>query len=74
MSRKVLILSGSPRKGGNSDILCGEFARGARENGSEVEIIRVAAKKIAPVPAAISAGPTAANAPIKTTWRKCCRR
>ena len=48
MSRKVLILSGSPRKGGNSDILCGEFARGARENGSEVEIIRVAAKKIAP--------------------------
>ena len=23
MSKKVLILSGSPRKGGNSDILCG---------------------------------------------------
>ena len=25
MSKKVLILSGSPRKGGNSDILCDEF-------------------------------------------------
>ena len=48
MSKKVLILSGSPRKGGNSDILCHEFARGAQESGNEVEIIRVAAKKIAP--------------------------
>ena len=48
MSKKVLILSGSPRKGGNSDILCDEFARGAREAGNEVEKIRVASKKIAP--------------------------
>ena len=29
MNKKVLILSGSPRKGGNSDILCDEFAKGA---------------------------------------------
>ena len=29
MSKKVLILSGSPRKGGNSDLLCDEFMRGA---------------------------------------------
>ena len=48
MSKKVLILSGSPRKGGNSDLLCQEFARGAQESGSEVEILRVAARKIAP--------------------------
>ena len=48
MSKKVLILSGSPRKGGNSDILCDEFARGAQESGHEVEKIRVAAKKVAP--------------------------
>ena len=27
--KEVLILSGSPRKGGNSDILCDEFLRGA---------------------------------------------
>lgn len=48
MSKKVLILSGSPRKGGNSDILCDEFARGAQEAGNEVEKIRVASKKIYP--------------------------
>lgn len=48
MSKKVLILSGSPRKGGNSDILCDEFARGAQEAGNEVEKIRVADKKIHP--------------------------
>ena len=29
MSKKVLILSASPRKGGNSDLLCDQFARGA---------------------------------------------
>ena len=48
MSKKVLILSGSPRKDGNSDLLCREFARNAQESGNETEIIRVAAKKIAP--------------------------
>ena len=46
--KKVLILSGSPRKGGNSDILCDEFMRGAIEAGNEVEKIRVTEKKIAP--------------------------
>ena len=46
MSKKVLILSGSPRKGGNSDILCDEFARGAKESGNEVLKIRVSEKKI----------------------------
>lgn len=48
MNKKVLILSGSPRRGGNSDLLCDEFLRGAREAGHEVEKISVAAKKIAP--------------------------
>ncbi len=42
MSKKVLILSGSPRKGGNSDTLCNRFAQGAIEAGHEVEKIRVA--------------------------------
>lgn len=46
MSKKVLILSGSPRKDGNSDLLCDEFMRGAAEAGNEVEKIRVAEKKI----------------------------
>ncbi|MBQ6182630.1 MAG: flavodoxin family protein [Clostridia bacterium] len=46
MSKKVLILSGSPRKGGNSDLLCDEFMRGALDAGNEVEKIRIAEKKI----------------------------
>lgn len=46
MSKKILILSGSPRKDGNSDILCDEFARGAVEAGHAVEKIRVAEKNI----------------------------
>ena len=48
MSKKVLILSGSPRKGGNSDILCDEFAKGATEAGHNVEKIRVSEKNIHP--------------------------
>lgn len=47
MTKKVLILSGSPRKGGNSDLLCDEFMRGAIEAGHKVEKIRVQEKKIA---------------------------
>lgn len=46
MSKNVLILSGSPRKGGNSDLLCDEFLRGAVEVGHRVEKIRVAEKII----------------------------
>lgn len=46
--KKVLILSGSPRKGGNSDLLCDRFAKGAQEAGNKVEKIRVAEKKISP--------------------------
>lgn len=46
MSKKVLILSGSPRKYGNSDLLCDEFMRGASANGNDVEKIRIAEKNI----------------------------
>lgn len=31
MSKKVLILSASPRKGGNSDTLCDEFMKGQKK-------------------------------------------
>lgn len=48
MRKRVLILSGSPRKGGNSDILCDEFLRGAQEAGNEVEKIRVTSNNIRP--------------------------
>ena len=39
MAKKVLILSSSPRRGGNSDTLCVMFAKGAAEAGHEVEKI-----------------------------------
>lgn len=37
--KKILILSSSPRRGGNSDLLCDEFMRGARQAGHAVEKI-----------------------------------
>ena len=37
MNKKVLIISGSPREGGNSDLLCDEFMRGAVEAGNEID-------------------------------------
>lgn len=46
MSKNVLILSGSPRRGGNSDVLCDQFMKGAAEAGNNVEKINVASKKI----------------------------
>lgn len=44
--KNVLILSGSPRKNGNSATLCREFARGVRESGHHAEIVFLRDKKI----------------------------
>ena len=57
--KKVLILSGSPRKDGNSDLLCSEFMRGAQESGNEVQKIFVRS----PAMPAITAATTAASVP-----------
>lgn len=46
MTKKVLILSASPRKGGNSDLLCDQFLLGAQEAGHQVEKIFLRDKKI----------------------------
>lgn len=43
---KVLILMGSPRKNGNTKILCDEFERGAKEAGHETEQVAVRDLKI----------------------------
>lgn len=37
----ILVLAGSPRQGGNTDILVEAFARGARESGHDVTIVSV---------------------------------
>ncbi|MFA4991395.1 MAG: flavodoxin family protein [Candidatus Omnitrophota bacterium] len=42
MAKKILILSGSPKKDGNTAILVNWFAYGARSKGAEVEIIQTA--------------------------------
>lgn len=44
--KKVLILSASPRKKGNSDILCHEVMRGAEDAGHQVEMITLYDKDI----------------------------
>ena len=46
MSKKVLIVSSSPRKGGNSETLAGAFANGAREAGHSVEAVHLREKQI----------------------------
>lgn len=37
--KKVLAISSTPRRGGNSDVLCDHFLNGARESGHDVEKI-----------------------------------
>ena len=46
MAKKVLILSSSPRKMGNSDLLCDRFMTGAMEAGNETERVFIRNKKI----------------------------
>lgn len=41
MTKKVLVITSSFRKNGNTDILADQFARGARENGNDVEVIHL---------------------------------
>ena len=43
----IVALSGSPRKGANTDTMVDTFAETAREGGHTVEVVRVAGKKIA---------------------------
>lgn len=44
--KSVLIISASPRRGGNTDTLCDEFMRGAQEAGAKVEKISLEDYKI----------------------------
>ena len=46
MSKKILVLSASPRRGGNSDLLCDQFILGAKESGNQVEKIFLRDKEI----------------------------
>lgn len=46
--KKVCIISSSPRKNGNSQVLCQQFAKGVKEAGHEVEIIDIGHSYIKP--------------------------
>lgn len=46
MSKNVLIISTTPRKGGNSEVIANEFASGAKASGHNVEIVSLHSKKI----------------------------
>ncbi|WP_320053546.1 flavodoxin family protein [uncultured Acetobacteroides sp.] len=46
MSKKVVVISSSPRRGGNSDILCDQFITGAHSAGHQVEKFFLKDKKI----------------------------
>ena len=46
--KKALALAGSPRRGGNSDLLLQEFMKGVSSRGCQVEIIYVSQLKISP--------------------------
>src|SRR5512133_3134280 len=46
MAKKIVALSGSPRKGGNSELLCDQFMHGATESGHQMEKISVCDKTI----------------------------
>lgn len=45
MSKKILIISSSPRKGGNSETLAAYFAKGAKAAGHNIETIYLREKK-----------------------------
>ncbi len=45
MNKKVLILSSSPRKGGNSETLAAAFAKGAQEAGHRAETLYLREKQ-----------------------------
>lgn len=44
--KNVLIISASPRKHGNSDLLCDQFEKGAKESGHTVEKVFLADRTI----------------------------
>lgn len=46
MSKNIIVISTSPRKGGNSDLLADEFLRGAQQAGNKAEKISLCDKTI----------------------------
>ncbi|WP_294066022.1 NAD(P)H-dependent oxidoreductase [uncultured Fusobacterium sp.] len=65
--KNILILSSSPRKNGNSDILCEQFIKGAKESGHNTEKIYISDIKIN-----YCKGCGVCNTILQTKKRDCC--
>lgn len=48
MAKNILVLNGSPRKGGNTDVLCDAFGSGTASKGHTVETVHIRALNIKP--------------------------
>ena len=46
MKKKILVLTGSPRNGGNSDLMADAFIKGARAKGHDVVKVKTDEKKV----------------------------
>lgn len=44
----ILVVTGSPRKGGNTEILADAFAQAAKESGHEVTVRKLSRLKVGP--------------------------
>jgi multimeric flavodoxin WrbA len=51
---RVLAIVGSPRIGGNTEILAGEALRAAAEEGAEIEMVRLAEREVKPCDACLT--------------------
>lgn len=45
---KIVVLNGSPRRGGNTELMVDSFIKGATEQGHEVHKVNLGEKKVAP--------------------------
>lgn len=70
MSKKVLVLSASHRKGGNSDLLCDQFMLGAKEADNSTEKVFLRDKKSITAQDAEPVLTGERAVPKKTTWQK----
>ena len=53
---RIIVLQGSPNRNGSTALLCGEFERGAREAGHDVERVDVAHVGIEPCTGCVACG------------------
>ena len=75
MSKNILILSSSPRRGGNSDTLCDEFMRGSIESGNQKDDAAEVIEKMLAADVIVMGTPVyfyAMSAQMKMMIDRCC--